>query len=84
MKTGVSVDGVIPTRQRSVRLKTIPTTGSLWLEQNLSGRIMPTSILTGTGTETPKQVGQITARLSHVRLIRTLNPNRGHSDDAEE
>jgi len=39
---------------------------------------------TGTGTDTPKQVGQTTARLSHLRLTRALNPNSVYGGDAEE
>ena len=83
MKTGVSIDTGIPTRRRSVRLKTILTTGNVLLEYNLSGRIQPHRTTT-TGTETPKQVGQIAARLSLLGLVRALNPNSVSGDDAEE
>lgn len=83
MKTGVSIDSGIPTRRRSVRVKTILTTGSVLLEHNLSGRIMPHRTTT-TGTETPKQIGQIATRLPLLRLARALNPNSVSGDDADE
>lgn len=84
MKTGVSIDTGIPTRRRSVQLKTILTTGNVLLEYKLSGWIRPHRTATTTGTETSKQVGQITDRLSLLRLARALNPNSVYGDDAEE